>query len=320
MNALKIKYVNGKNKQKGATLLVIIIAMIVIATIGTAIYALMSTSMFNQVVAQRASRAFYLSESGIRIAASEYNAAEQNNAKLVALHNMQISIPGNDGKIKIKSNPYWFYVTASDKSGSSSTTLKLHLPGGVPPADADTDKELTFPAKGYLLLRDENRDPAWPANTSTSYTSITFIDANSDGIPDADAYGTPFTFTVESVEFAENILEGDEFYIGCANYTVVPPLPSAEGSTLFLKYTDIKAAKLFPPRKGAILIIKNKSSYTYQYDLRIIDASNATVKLTNMQSISSNNKWNILQSIEKDINPVYVGRVIGFTSNGTFGE
>jgi hypothetical protein len=75
LNYCQTKYNSEKRNETGSTLLVIIIAMLVIAVLSAAIYSLTYTAALNQVAAQRAARAFYLAESGIRIAQSEYRAA-----------------------------------------------------------------------------------------------------------------------------------------------------------------------------------------------------------------------------------------------------
>ena len=75
MKGFKNKNVNLIKSQNGATLVVIIITMVALAVIGIAIYSLTYTASLNQVVAQRAAKAFYIAESCVRVAASEYKAS-----------------------------------------------------------------------------------------------------------------------------------------------------------------------------------------------------------------------------------------------------
>jgi len=312
MKQFRLRNAIARRDQTGAALLIIIIGMVVLATLGIAMYTLTYTANMNQVIAQRAARASYLSESGIRIAASEYNAATLKNAKLVELHNKQFTMPDNVGKITIQSNPYWFYANANISSLSNPITL--YLPGGVPPAD-ETNTALTFPTKGYLKVRDVRTIP-WINVTFVEYDNSAHGGVSPGTFVSTPNGGTPVTFYLTS-PFADDIVIGDEFYIGNASYTTVTA-PSGAGGNLTLNYTDINTAKLFPSQKGSIFVIKNGISY-YKYDMRIISTTANTVKLVNMQPISGaptpNWQLNLLSGDQ-----VYVGRVIGFTSNGTFGD
>lgn len=312
MNEFNMKYIAERQKQTGSMLIVIIITIVVISVLGLAIYILTSTAVLNQVVAHRASRAFYLSESGIRIATSEYNAATNKNARLVALHNKQITMPDNIGKITILSNPYWFYATAADAAASTSTTLRLHLPGNVPPADENTSTPLTFPAKGFLKIRDD-RTTDWIGDSFVEYTGAAV------GNFDSASGGTPVTFTLAKA-LSNAILEYDEFYIGKDGYSV-SQAPSTSDPSLILTYTDVNAANIFPPQKGTIFICKNDIAF-YKYDLRSLNKDNHTIKLINIQPIDSDQspKWKFLNNSLKTSDRIYIGRTVGFTSEGTFGE
>ena len=144
MNAAKIRYFTGKKKQSGATLVVIIISMLVLTVIGVAIYSLTSTAALNQSIAQKSARAFYIAESGIRIAASEYKAAlitstKNADTKLANLNAQTFPIPNNPGQadVKIELYPYWFYLPAASApitlTANTTTSIILYFPGAVPP-------------------------------------------------------------------------------------------------------------------------------------------------------------------------------------------
>jgi hypothetical protein len=310
MNQFKIKYITGRRKQAGATLLIIIIGMIVVVVLGVALYTLTSTATLNQAVAQRAARAFYLSESGTRIAAGEHRAAviaNNVNTKLPTLHAKEFNMPGNGGKVQIEVYPYWFYATTSDAASSNSTTLYMHLPGALPLAD-DTDAAIpiTFPSSGLLKVRDAYRTPQWNGITAAPYTSVAVGGFDS-------TYGTPVTFNFGGTGFTDTIVKGDEFYIGYYNQYD----STLTGNDLILKVTDINTAKLFPPSKGVIFIVKTDIKF-YKYDLRIIDSGVApiAVKLTNIQDIQgSTNKPSVILN-----NSIYVGRTLGFRSKSTYGN
>ena len=62
MNDFKMKFITGRKSQVGSILLIIIISMLILAVLGIAIYSMTYTATMNQIIAQRAARAFYLAE------------------------------------------------------------------------------------------------------------------------------------------------------------------------------------------------------------------------------------------------------------------
>jgi len=311
MNTLKAKYIIGKRKQNGSALLTVIVAMVIIGVLGVAIYTLTYTSLSNQAVAQRAPRAFYLSESGVRIAASEHKAAlavNTLNAKLPALQAKEFNMPDNGGKFQLEVYPYWFYATAADAASSSSTTIHLHLPGLLPREADDTDTAITFPASGLLKVRDSHRTPQWTGITYADYTG-----GVTTGTFDAATGGTPVTFNLSGTVFTDTIVTGDEFYIGYYNQYD----STLSGNDLILSVADINTAKLFPPSKGTIFIVKTDIKY-YEYDLRIISGTSSpyTVRLTNIRDVEGSTiKPTVITN-----DSIYIGRTIGFRSKSTYGD
>jgi hypothetical protein len=325
-NSIKIQYMTGRRKETGATLLIIIIAMIVVAVLGIAIYALFSTATLNQVVAQRAAKAFYLSESGIRIAAGEYRAAaaaNNVNPTLCTLNNKTFTMPDNVSTIQIKVYPYWFYATAADatNSNSSSTTLYLHLPGAVPCID-DSDTPVTFPSMGLLRIKDSGRTTPWVG----SIASTTFVNYTNVNVGTLDAtLGTPVTFTLSADFPAPNqIIAGDELYIGNNSYTAALTAPN-QGGNLVLNLDSAdnndNTAKIFPPQRGTIFVVTSSALSQYSYDTRIITATSSphTVTLTNMQPIAGAPapQWPLTVSFGTQI---YIGKSLGFRSTSTYGQ
>jgi len=289
---------------------VIISAILVIAVLGIAIYTLTTTSIYNQAAAQRAAKAFYISESGVRIAAGEHRAAvaaNNVNAKLPTLQAKEFSMPNNEGKLQIEVYPYWFYATASDAASSSANTLNLHLPGVLPRAADDSDAAITFPSSGLLKVRDAHRTPLWTGITYAAYTSVTVSAFN------AAAGGTPVRFNLSGAGFTDTVVAGDEFYIGYYNGYE----STLSGNDVTLLVADLNTAKLFPPSKGTLFIVKSDIKF-FQYDLRIISGTSSpyTVKLTNIQDIEGSTlKPKVLAG-----DSIYIGRTIGFRSRSTYGK
>jgi hypothetical protein len=318
MNQFKIKYITTRKKQAGVTLLIIIIAMLVIAVLGIAMYTLTFTATLNQVVAQRAARAFYLAESGIRIAASEYKAAlltSTTNADniLTNLHTMTFSIPTNQGQLTINIYPYWFRATAAYPANATSITI--YLPGAVPCVDADGTTAITFPATGILKIDDKGRDIShqWGGVNYAFYDNgVTGV---TPGAFNAAIGGTPVTFTL-STPFPSPIIAGDEFYVG-QSYTVQQNPPNWGGNLILaLDPADANddTAKMFPPQTGTIF---DANANQYSYDSRIIAAAALphTVTLTNIQPVAS-----ALLPVLITPAQIYVGKNVGFRSASTYGQ
>jgi hypothetical protein len=325
MNQSKIKYLTGRRQQAGATLLVIIIAMSIIAVLGVAIYTLTSTARLSQAVAHREAKAFYLSESGIRIAASEYKAAVAANSvytKLPALHAKVFNMPNNGGKVQLEVYPYWFYAKSNFATGA--TTITLYLPGAAPNIDDTGTTAVSFPENSdnlYLLrIRDVGRSVVWEGNTNT--TTFVYFNKATVGTFDAVSGGTPVAFTLSAAFPAPNqVLAGDEFYIGSNSFATAQE--ANQGGTLILNIPPTDAgdntAKMFPPSKGTMFIVKSDAGVPqYTYDLRIITTTSSphTVKFTNMQPLA-NAVWPLNVSPGHQI---FIGKTVGFRSTATYGE
>jgi hypothetical protein len=315
------KYFTGNKKQTGSTLLVIIAAMVLLAVLVGAVYTLNTTALFNQAVAQRASKALYLSESGIRITQSEYRAAVEADtagntftvhSKLPSLHNKNFPLPDNAGAFTAYVYPYWFYAKVAYPA--EAATITLYLPGELPRKD-DTDTAVTIPASGCLRIKDSGRPSSASAWTSPN-PPIAFYD-NFNNNTDIAAFhagngGTALTFKL-STPFTDPLVADDEFYIGYATTTDA----TVSANNLIFYVTDANTAYMYPPAQGTIFTAINEIK-NYKYDLRIIDSSLSPVKvtLTNIQDLAGN-------PASPEIRQgyiIFIGKSIGFRSTSTFGE
>jgi type II secretory pathway pseudopilin PulG len=294
----KIKNINKIQDKSGATLIVLIISMVVIAVIGMAIYSMTYTASLNQVVAQRAAKAFYVAESCVRVAASEYKASASKNVTLVSLHNQTFPMPDNQGSCTVLIYPYWFYATAIYAANASP--IILYLPGEVPRVDEDGTTAIAFPANGNLKIKGASGAVA-------VFSSATI------GAFNAAAGGTPVTFAL-STPFSTAIAVNDEFYIGY-NYTGTAT-PNA-GGNLVLNINNNDMGRIFPPSKGSIFVENASVISQYSYDERIIN-SGVSVTLTNMQQVTGAPVpvWPITISNT----PIYVGKSLGLRSTSTYGD
>lgn len=291
----------------------VIVAMVVIAVLGMGLYTLTMTSALNQAEAQKAAKAYYISESCIRIAASEYKAAANKNSKLVEMHGKTFTMPNNQGSCTVEIYPYWFYVTTAYAVGIDSITI--YMPGAVPRISADETSAdyttaVTFPSSGFLRVKDESRSPAWAGTAELQYTS------RSDPPYTVGANGTAVTFTL-SAPLTNATIIGDEFYLGYA-YTLPVTLPftlNAGGSLVLNTDTNDLTAKIFPPEKGSIFF-DQLGIIQLSYDKRNIDTTAHTVTLTNIQALGTT-----VMPVTISSNPtIYMGKSLGLRSTSTFGN
>ena len=301
MNADKKIYLTGIDKQSGATIIIIIISLIVLTVIGVAIYSLTSTSTLNQVAAQRAAKAFYIAESGVRIAASEYkNAAAANKiTTLLNLQNKTFIVYDNISNFTLEIYPYWFYANATITASASSITL--YFPGGVPMTDETSTTTITIPANCLLI------------NIST-LTSLKVSGTPSVGTFNATAGGTPVTFSL-SQNTTSQIDNGAQFYLGY-NYSA-----SKQGANLVLNDPN-NTGQMFPPQNGTIIVEQNSGArYACLYDARVIDQTSTphTLTLTNIQNTDNTNTALCFSDVG-NITKVYIGNVLGIRSTATYGQ
>lgn len=304
-----MKIFNSKKRtlmksQKGSTLIVIIVTMVVLAIIGTAIYSLTYTARLNQVVAQRATKATYIAESCVRVAASEYKASNNKISTLISLHNQSLIMPNNQGSCTIWIYPYWLYAKTAYNPGETSITI--YLPGSLPMVEEESEEPLTFYTGGLLKIK--------KSGVTTNHMAAVFSTASA-GTFDA-ASGTPVTFALSS-PFSVAIATGDLFYVG---YKYTSSSTANAGDNLVLNIpagdTNDDTAKIFPPSKGSIFVEAGGKISQYSYDERIINSGKVT--LTNIQPIAGAPEpvW----PVTINNTAIYMGKSIGFRSKSKYGD
>lgn len=325
MNHLR-KYFPEITSESGATLIFIIVTMVIVAILGAGLFTLTMTSSLNQVEAQKAAKAFYLAESGIRVASSEFRIISQDDTvardnKLISLQGLEFSIT-NQGQFTIEVFPDWVWARTAVPAGTSMT---LYFPGSV-------RSDLTFPTGGILKLKGK--------------TTVAFFNSAPVVGSFSATNGTPITFTFAAA-YPYTFEPGDEGYIG---YTYNRPQTVNAGGNLVLNYEGGKAA-IFPPQNGTIYIEHiatyppppNGSGLSYRafsqftYDNRIpsvIDSASppATVTLQNIQAVPVSDTYtpavfplNILYnaSFLNDVtrtSRIYLGKTLAIQSTSTYGE
>lgn len=295
--------------EAGSTLVFIIIAMVIVAVLGVGMYTLTSTAQLNQARAQNDAKAYYISESCIRIAASEYKHKSDKIETLLALHNAGFTMPDNQGSCTVQVYPYWFYANTSFDENASSITI--YIPGGLPPVNAEGAEELSF----YNGIRLRLFRPGAPSRYAVAIASDSSVKNYSNGV------GTRVVFTL-STPFSIPLLEDDIFYLGYS-YTSTESAPNS-GGNLILNIspddTDNLTAKMFPPEKGSIFVEKSGNISQYQYDQRIITTNThpQSVTLTNIRAIP--NAPVPLFPVEINNTPIYMAKSLGFRATSQVGN
>ncbi|NQU03783.1 MAG: hypothetical protein HQ589_06525, partial [Syntrophaceae bacterium] len=206
---------------KGSVLIGLIITMVVISALGAAMLPLTSTSTFGQVRSNSAARAYFLAESGLQYAASEYlNAGSESakNDRLLAMHGQTFTLQDDAGNFELVIYPY-FFTTTSNPSGTQ--TLEAAVPGAFPP-------DLVL-SSGKLKIGSQVYD----------YTSAARIDSN-------------VTFTMSQV-MPYVPVDSEIFYVA---HNVVAEV--AKGGNLRVQSGTAYA---FPLRNGTFIIDKVICSY-----------------------------------------------------------
>lgn len=333
MNHLR-KYFPEISTESGATLIVIIVAMVIVAVLGAGLFTLTMTSSLNQAEAQKAAKAFYLAESGVRVASSEFksvpqmigippiidNSAARDN-KLISLQGLVISIT-NQGQFEIEVFPDWVWARTAVPAGIS---MPLYFPGRV-------RSDLTFPTGGILKLKGK--------------TTVAFFNSAPVVGSFSAPNGTPIIFTFAAA-YPYTFQPGDEGYIG---YAYNSPQTVNAGGNLVLNYDGGKAA-IFPPQNGTIYVEHiatypqppNGSGLSYRafsqftYDNRIPSVINpssppATVTLQNIQAVPVSDTYTpavfplkILYNASflndtTGTSRIYLGKTLAIQSTSTYGN
>ena len=113
----------------GSALIGIIVTILVFAALGAAIVPMISSSQLHRTAADRSAQAYYLAESGLRYAASQYLDAAGETEKFTALdnlHGITHRLQDNQGEFTVSVIPYYF---VADIDQTNTTTLITHMVG-----------------------------------------------------------------------------------------------------------------------------------------------------------------------------------------------
>ena len=314
---------------RGAILILLIIAIMIMAIIGAVLYSITATSTLNQAEAQKAVNAFYAAEAGTRLVASEYKAAAAavKNDTLVSLNGRTFNLPNNRGQFTVGVYPYWFYLPSTSSGyAANASSMTVRLPGTIPPLNEDgSTATISIPSSGRIKVAGKGQVARFSSGT-VSGSNVTFN------------LSRPFPFALNP---------GDEFYLcflPSTSQTVYKKGTGGQNTNLILKNVAADAQN-FPPENGAIAIaLPNVGIFDFRYDKRIPAIVNpssppATVTLTNIDDLDPASPaafpLNIVNCAPSDDGAschddysvplprttlIYLGRSLAIQSVGTFGQ
>ncbi|NJB68564.1 prepilin-type N-terminal cleavage/methylation domain-containing protein [Desulfobaculum xiamenense] len=214
---------------RGSVMLAVIGAMVFMGIVGAAMVPMFTTSITDQTVMNRGSRAFYLAEAGYAVAAHEYLTADGTNkdTKLLELHGKTYTLADGDGSFTIRMRPRWFEVTGNNNTQLTTVVLG-ELDNNFPPDS------------GQLLVNGVPFNYNGVTRSTTSY----------------EGYTVPrlvFSLTTSAAGY---------------DFTGFEALPRATAaSDTFSRTNDLvlqSGADAFPEFSGAFTISSDSNTYTYQ--------------------------------------------------------
>lgn len=146
------------NSRRGSILIWLVAAIVLLSALAVAIIPIIGSSEQETVSLDQASKAYFLAESGYRLAANRFLHA---GAKAEDQHQALEDLDGSytlehvDGRIELKIYAY-FYELLNDSNGA--TAIKVHSPGSFPGSGAfpdDPDDEVSLAAGLKVRIADQ---------------------------------------------------------------------------------------------------------------------------------------------------------------------
>jgi outer membrane protein assembly factor BamB len=239
--------VRGRLSQKGGNVLVyIVMLMVIFAVLGVAMVSLFSTSIGSSATVNDSRRATYLSDAGIRYAASELRAADFSPTSLTTLNNTVYTVSGA-GRFDLNVFSPWFESASIYDTGTQSVNVDVpegEVPAGYLASLPAGDPDLLLVNYNYFNL--SNPDAQSPI---TGFTA-----------------GTPTSF---QIQLSDDIVAhvNEQVAIAVSPFAGGQTLPSPGVGVLDLKL----AAKNVFPQAGGAFTVKGRDFYYKGIDTSITD-------------------------------------------------
>lgn len=226
--------------RRGSVLIGLVVVIVLLSVIAVAIIPMISASGRQTALVDQAAKAYYLAESGYRLAASRFLHA---GARLDDQHQALEELDGNytmdrvQGRFELKTYAYFYEVLNDTLSGA--TSLKVHCPG-------------SFPGPG-VFPEDSEDEVALSAGLKVRIADKTYtLDIGSQAVVGEDDNVT-LTFDASLPFLAKATVI---YPVAIADESQTPTLSDGEN----LSY-DAGSADMFPLRNGKIMIDDQIWSY-----------------------------------------------------------
>jgi type II secretory pathway pseudopilin PulG len=230
----------NRKMRRGSALIGMVAAIILLSVIAAAIVPMISSSGQQTALVDQAAKAYYLAESGYRLAASRFlHAGARSDDQHQALEELDgnYTMDRVQGRFELKVYAYFYEVLNDTLRGA--TSLKVRCPGNFPGPGAfpeDSEDEVSLAAGLKVRIADETHT----------------LDIGSQAVSNEDGnvtliFGTPLPF----------LAKGSVIYpVAIADESQTPTLSNGGN----LSY-DAGSADMFPLRNGKIMIDDQIWSY-----------------------------------------------------------
>ncbi len=216
--------------EKGSVLIGLIVIMLLIFSLGVAMFSFTTTTSYNRIWTNSSAKAYYLAESGFRYADSEYRNTENpdgddyfkddRNQILQAWHSpdppgtpVLFNFDGNMDRFELKAYPYYLVTAASYASGTTSIQAGY---SGEKPANFNVPAP---PGKLVIGLKEKTKKNLTDSlHTYTAYDSGTTTFTLSTGLASAVSDNTDIYLVTNPSSSALPLSKGDNLTLADASF------------------------------------------------------------------------------------------------------
>jgi hypothetical protein len=271
-------------KDRGNTLLYILVLLVIFSVLGITMVSLFTTSVTSSATPNDARRAYYMAESGVRYALSRIRNANFHQDFIEEINNTPQYTLDNGSSFKIEIFSPWF-ISPTGQRVADNNIFTLSVPNsGIIPDDPEypvDSNEFPIPfGSNFFLVDCQNFRGNGGIYPPDSYAEITGATATLGS--------TSLTITLEGTHGLD-VDAGDTVCLA-----VQPTDADASltvGESIYITRSE-ETKRFFPSRHGAIRIVTSDNQIgDYYYDT-LVDES-TKLELTNLKSMPGTDFINI---------------------------
>ncbi len=222
---------------RGSALVGLVVAILVFSVLAAAIVPMVGSSGQQAVMAEMATKAYLMAESGFRYAASTFiKAGSRDSQRNDALENLDgnYTLDNNEGRFQLKVYSFFYEILSITDQGGGQTQVTAHCPGTFPAG------ELTLGANLRIRAEDQTYPLASISPVAGQDDNVTMI-----------INGSSADFEVGNMIYPVAVASASQ-----------PPAGSIGGDTTWDISCNDGTAGMFPERNGRIDL--NGTYYTYR--------------------------------------------------------